>query len=64
MSAVRHGLAVKAPCVRCLVAGEHMVSDEMASERSVGNTNIIRSRFLKLPSENKWSVENVIEVAQ
>lgn len=45
-STVRYGVAMKRRCVRCLVTGKDITSGEVAGERSVKDTKMIRSRFL------------------
>lgn len=48
MSTVRHGVALKRCCVRCIVIEEDIISGEMVVERSVWDTTMIRSVFCKL----------------
>lgn len=57
MSAIQHGDTVKISCTKCLVTGEIIIYSEMAGETSVRDPNMIRSRFLKVPTNNKESVE-------
>lgn len=52
MPAMWHGVAVMRPCARCMVTADDVISGEIASERSVMETKMIRSRFLKLPKNS------------
>lgn len=64
MSAVRHVAAVKRCCSRGMVTGEDILRVEMTGERSVRDTKMIRNRFLKVPKNSIWSIEDENEVAQ
>lgn len=63
MSAVRHSLSVNRLFSRCIVAGANFISIEMASERSVRETNMRRNRFKEMSSNSTDSVndENTLE---
>lgn len=48
MSAVRYGVVVKRSCVGYMLTGDDIIGDEMAGERSVWETEMIRSHFLEI----------------
>lgn len=59
MSAMRQKVSMKRLCVRCMVIGEDIISSVLTSERSVRKTKLLRSGFLKIPSNNTEGVEDV-----
>lgn len=63
-SAMRHCIAVKRLCVRCMVTGKNIISSEMAGERSVRKIRMINSRYMEISTSDKGSVEDVIKVGQ
>lgn len=64
MSAMRDGTAVKSPCFRYMVTGENITSEELAVERSVRVTKMVRSDFLEIPRTYTGSFEDGSEVAK
>lgn len=60
---MQHGLTAKQACTRCIVPGENIFKGEMAGEKSVVDTKIIRIRFPEIPRCNTGSVEDANEVA-
>lgn len=61
MSAVRHGVAVKRPCVRIMVTGADIVSGGMAGERFATKKKMNRSGFSKLATNSTGSIQDVSE---
>lgn len=61
---MHHGVVVKWPCARCKVTGEYIISDEIADKRSVRESKMVRNRFLRIPCNNKGSVQDGNEVSQ
>lgn len=64
MSGVLHGVAMKKPYVCYMVAGDDIISGEMAGKWTVKDTKINRNLVLEIQSNNTGSVEDVNEVAQ
>lgn len=60
MSAVQHGVAAKRPSVSCMMTQEDIISGWMASEKSVKNIRMVRSRCTVAPKNRtlKFGVEN------
>lgn len=54
MSDMPLDVAVKRPCVRCIVSGENMGAGMMVSARSVGITNTNKAVF--------WKLQGIIKV--
>lgn len=50
---VSHGVEVKISCDRYIDAGKYIISDDIASERSVKETELIRSGVLNISRKNK-----------
>lgn len=55
---------MKRLCARFIVAEEAVISCEIASERSVGENNIITSLFLEMQRNNTGTVRNENIIAQ
>lgn len=53
MSTVHYSVAVHRPWARFVVTGENIISGKMASERSMRDKRMIRSRFLKIPRNDE-----------
>lgn len=64
ISAVRHGVAMKRPYVRCVVTAANIMSSEMASGKSVRIIEIFKSRRLEIARNNTRSVADGNEKAQ
>lgn len=59
-----HGVAVKGPCGRCKDTEEDMISRELADERSMRVTEMIRSRSPKIPRNNTEISDGGNEIAE
>lgn len=53
MSDRQESVAVSRPHVRCKVAGENIVGRQMAGQRFVTDTKMIRSSFLEIPRKKQ-----------
>lgn len=58
VSAERHDVLLNRYSFRDILAGEDMISGELAGERSMGETKIVRNRFLEIGTSNTMSAED------
>lgn len=64
MSEVRPGGAVNTRCVICMMTGENVISDQMAYERSLRDTTMMRMSVLKVSRNNIASVRDENKVVE
>lgn len=64
ISVVRHGAAVKRPCVIFMMSGEEITNRKTTGERSVRKSKMTISCNLKLFMSNAGSVEDINGVGQ
>lgn len=51
--ALQYDVVVRRPFLRCIVTGQDNMSEEMALERSLRDTEMVRSHFVKMFKEKK-----------